>query len=63
MKITKTSDIEYSILFDETEIQSLEHIEDLFAIKPETVIEKTLSEAIRKGCEGAERFLDDVTGD
>jgi hypothetical protein len=63
MKITKTSDFEFSIVFDETEIQSLEHIEDLFAVKPETVIRKSIAESLRKGCEGAERFLDDVTGD
>ena len=63
MKITKTSDVEYSIVFDQTEIRTLEDIEDVFLVKPEDVIEKSIAESLRKGVEGQDRFFDDLWGE
>ena len=63
MKITKHSAIEYSIVFDETEIKTLEDIEDVFLVKPEDVIEKSIAESLRKGVEGQDRFFSDIWGE
>jgi len=63
MKITKHSDIEYLIEFDETEVKALENVEDLFLVKPETVIRKSIVESLRKGLEGQDRFLSDLWSD
>jgi len=63
MKITKHSDIEYLIEFDETEVKALEDVEDLFLVKPETLIRKSIVESLRQGLDGQDRFLSDIWGD
>lgn len=61
MKIKKKTEAVFEIIFDESEVQSLEDIEDIFEVIPEDVISRSVGEALRLGTNGVNNLLDVVT--
>lgn len=61
MRVTKKTESLFEIEFDESEVQSLEDIEDVFEVIPEDVIQRSVTESVRLGTAGIHNLLDVVT--
>ena len=59
MVISKKTESSFQIEFNSPEVKTLGDIEEFFLVKPETLIQTALEEALRKGLEGTEKLLDD----
>lgn len=62
MKITKKTESVFEIEFDDTEIQSLKDIEDVFLVSPDEVIDRSVSESLRLGVHGIHNLINNLTG-
>ena len=63
MKISKKTESIFEIEFNGPEVKTLDDIQEIFLIKPESLIKRSLTESLRKGLEGTDRLLDDFGGD
>jgi hypothetical protein len=59
MVISKKTESIFEIEFNGAEVKTLGDIQEFFLVKPETLIERSLAESLRKGIEGTDKLLDD----
>jgi hypothetical protein len=63
MKISKKTESIFEIEFNSPEVKTLGDIQEIFLIKPESLIKRSLTESLRKGVEGQDRFSSDIWGE
>ncbi len=61
MKVTKKTVSSFEVSFDESEINQLDDIEDIFDVTPEEMISRSINESLRLGIYGVRNLMRVVT--